>query len=251
VLLGSRDATRGDLAVKSILAALGEEGADRIELVTIDVSSDTSVQDAAAAVSTKFGTESLYAIVNNAAVGFDHSIDATLQTNVYGTMRVTNAFMPLLQRSYEPQSTGRIVNIASASGPLFVAKLNDAGIDTKVLTDASVTQEQVEAYVKHLCNTVPDLEQDAYGLSKACVNVYTMQLAKQHPDLLINSCTPGFIATDMTQGLGATNTPEMGTVSAMHCLFSPDVGTGQYFGSDARRSPLDRYRAPGDAPYEP
>ena len=43
---------------------------------------------------------------------------------------------------------------------------------------------------------------------QACVNAYTQWLAKQHPKLVINSCTPGFIATDITKGMGATNPPE-------------------------------------------
>jgi hypothetical protein len=35
----------------------------------------------------------------------------------------------------------------------------------------------------------------------------------------------------------------------MHLLFGTLPGTGHYYGSDAKRSPLDRYRAPGSAEY--
>ena len=34
------------------------------------------------------------------------------------------------------------------------------------------------------------------------------------------------------------------------CLFFTCLGTGRYYGSDAVRSPMDRYRSPGAPPYE-
>ena len=95
----------------------------------------------------------------------------------------------------------------------------------------------------------PDYEGNAYGLSKACINSYTMMLARDNPTIAINACTPGFIATDLTRGMGATLPPEQGTRATLHCLFG-DVGSGFYYGSDAQRSPLNRYRGPGSAPYE-
>lgn len=97
------------------------------------------------------------------------------------------------------------------------------------------------------------MESDVYGFSKACLNVWMMQQAAAHPELLINNCTPGFIATDMTKDLGATNTTDKGTVAPLYLIFgdAENVGTGRFYGSDAVRSPLDRYRGPGDPPYNP
>lgn len=88
----------------------------------------------------------------------------------------------------------------------------------------------------------------SYGFSKACLNVLTCDFADLHSSLLVNACIPGFIKTDMTEGKGATNPPEMGTLASMHCLFGggDEVGSGNLFGSDGVRSPLDRYRAPGE-----
>ena len=43
--------------------------------------------------------------------------------------------------------------------------------------------------------------------------------------------------------------PVHGTQAALHLLFGEPGGNGWYFGSDAQRSPLDRYRSPGDPPY--
>ena len=35
-----------------------------------------------------------------------------------------------------------------------------------------------------------------------------------------------------------------------HLLFGELEGNGRYYGSDAKRSPLDKYRSPGSPPYE-
>ena len=43
--------------------------------------------------------------------------------------------------------------------------------------------------------------------------------------------------------------PEHGTVSILFLLVGEPQGSGHYYGSDARRSPLDRYRAPGSPAY--
>jgi carbonyl reductase 1 len=43
--------------------------------------------------------------------------------------------------------------------------------------------------------------------------------------------------------------PEAATKAPLFLLFAELTGNGCYDGSDAVRSPLDRYRAPGDPPY--
>lgn len=243
VLLGSRDPSRGDAAVADIIAELGSEAVSRIESVVIDVGNDESVSTAAASVASRYGcNNALHAIVNNAGVGFGGSVEDTLRTNFFGPMRVNDAFLPLLSAD-----GGRIVNIASSSGPMYLAKCGEA--EQKLLSSESATMDTILAHVKE--KIASGDSSDAYGFSKACLNAYTMLHAKAHPSLIINSCTPGFIATDLTRGMGATNTPEMGTKSAIYLLFGDDTGSGRYYGSDAIRSPLDRYRGPGDPPYNP
>lgn len=58
---------------------------------------------------------------------------------------------------------------------------------------ASATPESLAALAEDLGLRPPDnnIEMYFYGLSKACVSAYTLVLAKQHPNLKINSCTPG------------------------------------------------------------
>ena len=45
-------------------------------------------------------------------------------------------------------------------------------------------------------------------VAQAALNVYTNILARKVPWLRVNACTPGFIATDLTAGMGASNPPE-------------------------------------------
>jgi len=241
VLLGSRDAGRGEEAIGSILKEAPQcDG--RIELLRIDTSEDASVATAAENVAAKFGTDPapLYGVVNNAGVGFGRSMADTLAVNTYGPKRVSEAFLPLLC-----PSTGRIVNIASASGPMYVAGCPPE--EAKVLTDPAVMWEQIEALISRALSSSG---REAYGFSKACLNAYTVMLAREHPSLCINSCTPGFILTDITRGMGATKSPDEGTKAAIHCLTADLKNDGLYYGSDAVRSPLDRYRGPGDPPYK-
>jgi NAD(P)-dependent dehydrogenase (short-subunit alcohol dehydrogenase family) len=102
-----------------------------------------------------------------------------------------------------------------------------------------------------------------YGLSKALLAVYTMVVAKEHPELSVNACTPGFIETDMTRHFAAKadTTPtamgmkevHAGAASPVYLAFD-DIptpkGEGWFFGSDKIRSPLHKYRSPGDPPFD-
>ena len=132
----------------------------------------------------------------------------------------------------------------------FVQKLPPA--DQLLFTDAGVTSHMIERHIQEAIDSrcyehdePNSLLPTAYCFSKACLNVLTRDFADMHPSLVINACTPGFIETDMTAGKGASNPPEMGTVAPLHCLFAEGIESGVFFGSDAVRSPLDRYRAAG------
>ncbi|CAE8704491.1 unnamed protein product [Polarella glacialis] len=241
VLLGSRDEARGKAAIQSIVDA-NPACKEQIELLIIDTSSDASVAAAAACVAAKFGTETqpLYGIINNAGLGFTHTMADTLAVNAYGPKRVCDAFLPLLCAS-----TGRVVNTASASGPMFVARSSDK--HRQILTDPDVSWEQIEELMNEAVAKPKGME--PYGFSKACLNAYTRFLARKHPKLIINSVSPGFIDTDITRGMGATKRPDEGTKAAIFCLMGDVKGSGCYYGSDCVRSPLDRYREPGSAAY--
>ncbi|MEO1271709.1 MAG: SDR family NAD(P)-dependent oxidoreductase [Myxococcota bacterium] len=265
VLLGSRDRARGD-AARDALIEDKPSWAERIVVVALDVSDDASVVAAAETIAAMYSTASeapLSGIVNNAGIGFhDYAAQDVLNVNTYGPYRVCQAFIPLL----DPHK-GRIVNVSSASGPTFVAACSAER--QRMFIDPEVTWAAIEAEMDaflEIHNAGGDVEKagfgsSVYGLSKACLNAYTLLLAREHPALTVNGCTPGFIETDMTRTFAQTRgvspnamgmkPPEAGTHAVLYLLFGQPGGSGWYFGSDALRSPLDRYRSPGDPPYTP
>jgi carbonyl reductase 1 len=261
VWLGSRSPERGDAARRSLLQDQ-PAWSDRLRTLTIDVSEQDSVCSAARTVSAELGSERLHGLVNNAGIGLGtEDMAAVLNVNTLGPKRVFEHFLPLL----DPH--GRVVNVSSASGPNFVASCSPEV--QSLLTDPGVTWASIDALLRRaldLHGAGGDFraaglgDGSAYGLSKAALNALTIVLARTHRSLKINACTPGFIETDLTRpyadqsGMSpeqmGMKPPSEGTRAAMHLLFEDVVGSGWYFGSDAQRSPLDRYRSPGDPPFQ-
>lgn len=178
VLLGSRDAARGADAA----AHLKSEGIDA-RSVALVVTKDASIRAAAAWVAQEFGR--LDILVNNAGV-LDYatetgpstvtasSLRATFDTNFFGLVAVTQAFLPLLKKS----EAGRIVNLSSILGSL--AEHGDANSPI---------------YPARLLG---------YDASKAAVNMFTVELAQELKGTHVkaNSAHPGWVKTDMG-GAGA------------------------------------------------
>lgn len=206
VYVGSRDIGRGEAAV----ARLRADGADAV-LVPLDVTSDASVASAVALVREK--TDTLDVLINNAGFG-GHAIPpaeataaelhAVYDTNVYGVVRVTNAFLPLLRESDNP----RVVNISSGVGSFAV------------ITDPA--------------QPAASLHELAYSSSKAALNMVTVRYAKAIPEVKFNAATPGetvnhkFAATDMNGHRGQLTVTE-GTDSFLRlALIGPDGPTGTF-----------------------
>jgi carbonyl reductase 1 len=243
VYLCSRDLERGRRAAASLV----ETYPGRIEVVELDVADDRSVADAKQQVTSSLASERLYGVVNNAGIGMKIPEAARIvDTNTFGVRRVCEAFLPLL----DPK-LGRVVNVTSAAGPMFVA--SESPETQRLLLDPAITWPRLETFIEErLAKGFNDGA--AYGFSKACANSYTMILAREHAGLKVNACTPGYIDTDLTRPPGSEGkstaelgmkTPREGTVAPMYLLFGELDGNGYYYGSDAKRSPLDRYRAPG------
>lgn len=263
VLLGSRDAARGE-AARAGLVDGRPDWAERVEVLELDVSNDDSVARAAQSVQARFEGEAhpLYGVVNNAGVGFgDSRLREVLEVNTNGVRRVSRAFGPMVT----PEG-GRVVNVTSAAGPSYVSTCSAE--KQAFFLKADTSDEELDAFIEDCCATEGAAafeakglaKGDPYGLSKACANAYTLMYAKANPELKVNACTPGFIATDLTKPYAeqagkapeemGMKPPAEGTRSAMFLLFGEPEGNGRYYGSDALRSPLDRYRGPGTPAYE-
>ena len=263
VILGSRDRARG-AAARDTLLVEHPDWESRLELLDLDVADEASVRQARGELAERFEglVQPLCGLVNNAGIGMGADCLApVLAVNLWGMCQVSDAMRDLLADG------GRIVNVTSAAGPNFVNRCSEAL--QRRLTDTDASRAELGGLVTELLALEGDGEAiekagfgdgSAYGFSKACANLYTLILAREAPRLRVNACTPGFIETDLTrpyavhQGKAPVELgmkpPLEGTRSILHLLFAPEPGTGHYFGSDALRSPLDRYRAPGTAAYD-
>jgi NAD(P)-dependent dehydrogenase (short-subunit alcohol dehydrogenase family) len=195
VYVGSRDPERGQ-------AAATEVGGTFIQL---DVTDQSSVDAAAKTIQEAEGH--LDVLVNNAGIqgGMPSPAELTaerLQTvydvNVFGLVRVTQAFLPLLEASDAPV----IVNIGSSLG------------STTIVTDPARMESNL---------TLLD-----YASSKAAVIMLTVQYAKALPKLRINVVEPGYTATDLNAHRGH-QTVEQGTeIIVRMATITPDGPTGTY-----------------------
>jgi len=200
VYAGSRDAERGRRAA-------GQLGA---RLVVIDVTDDESVAAAAKSIAADGGLDVL---VNNAGIeartatngvvgaaettaGF---MQAMFDTNAFGAVRVTHAFLPLLAHSTAPV----IVNVTSGLGSL--ALMTETG-------------SPAAAY--------PGV---AYPASKAALNMITVQYAKAFPGMRINAADPGYTDTDLNGHEGIQTVEQGAEIIVRLARLGPDGPTGGYF----------------------
>lgn len=244
VFLGSRNEAKGTKAVEAVKAhCAGSTSGGDVELLILDVNSPEGIASAFEALQSK-GVK-LYGLVNNAGVGLSTDGDEPfiIKTNYYGTKRVTEAFMPLLE------DDARIVMTGSGAGPMTVRNMPPelqkkfAFPDGEILKDLEAKMEAGELR-----------EYDSmagYGTSKAMMHMYASVVAKEHPQYRCYSLSPGYIATKLTAKWNGGLPVEEGTKSLRHCLFeATKEESGWYFGSDAKRSPVHATRDPGTPVFD-
>ncbi|TPM06101.1 MULTISPECIES: SDR family oxidoreductase [unclassified Mesorhizobium] len=214
VWLGARDAERGAEAAQ----ALRNEGLD-VEWLELDVVDDESAAVAARTVAAR--ATSLDVLVNNAgiapgyvdALGPDEryelppsreniaDIKATYDVNVFGPIRVTQAFLPLLLAS----PAGRIVMVSSYIGS--IARAQDA------------TGE----------NQSPNIM--GYGSSKTALNAITVAFARELAPrgIKVNAAAPGYTATDLNGHRGGRTVQQAAEIIVRLATLDADGPTAGYF----------------------
>ena len=177
---------------------------NKIVCAALDISQSSSIRSFADKVKKEHGTVDV--LINNAGVNLEQTKENAkkiIDTNYRGTQAMCLAFIPLMEKG------GRIVNVSSTASGLekyskeIQARFRDENMTLDDLDD--MASEFEEAVMK---GTV---EQQgwfngfgaAYGVSKSCQNALTAVLAREHPDLLINACCPGWVASDMGKMLGS------------------------------------------------
>ena len=205
VYVGSRDAARGKRAV--------EEIGGGARLLVIDVTDAASITGAARQVG------ALDILVNNAGISADASTpdkeDAdtfrrVYETNVFGVVAVTNAFLPALRRSPRP----RIVNISSGTGSLTWA------------TGPQFPHAGTFA---------------AYRSSKTALNALTVFYAHAlaADGIKVNVLAPGLRRTDLNAAAAASDgDPAEAAAGAVRLALLPDDGpTGEFLSWDGTPVP--------------
>jgi NAD(P)-dependent dehydrogenase (short-subunit alcohol dehydrogenase family) len=174
----------------------------RLETHQLDVTDDASVAALRDWIAERFGR--IDVLINNAGILPDrHStsildlplemLRQTLETNLFGTLRVTQALLPLMRSS----RAGRVVNLSSGMGQLA------------------------------------DMEAGApaYRISKTAVNALTRILAVESAGtrIKVNSVCPGWCRTELG-GTEAPRSPEEGIDTVIWLATLPDDSpTGGFF----------------------
>lgn len=232
-------------------AAAEELRSDGCEVVCtrLDLCEPDTILSARDFIAEHFG--GLDILVNNAAIcyndptlygkcaftPFEKQAGITVSTNFFGTLAVTRAVRPLLQSSASP----RVVNVVSYAGRLAILRSRERAAS---FSSPGLSEGELEAMMGEF---VRDVEggvhasrgwpNTCYGMSKLGLIALTKVLARDEPQIMVNSVDPGYCATDqnMYQGIQSA---ELGARTPAFLALLPDTDfvTGKYFRDEAEVS---------------
>ena len=193
VILTARDESKGKDAVRK----LQYEGLD-VVFYSLDITDEQSIKRLAGWVEQTFNRIDI--LINNAAINIDedctalkadiNKIKETMETNVYGPLRLCQALVPIMRKN----NFGRIVNVSSGAGALNEMTTGSPG----------------------------------YRISKTALNVITKLLGNElvATNITVNSLCPGRVRTDMNPN--GERSVEQGADTAIW-LADENVETGKFF----------------------
>jgi NAD(P)-dependent dehydrogenase (short-subunit alcohol dehydrogenase family) len=205
VVLGSRDAARGETAAKK----LRDEGLD-VRAVKIDVDDRADHAAVAALIEKEFGV--LDILVNNAGMQADgvlfgnstldvseEGLRKTFDTNFFAVVALTKTLLPLIRKS----AAGRIVNLSSILGSLSL-HATKGGLGVKMF---------------------------AYDTTKAALNSFTIHLADALAEtkIKVNSAHPGWVKTDMGTDAAPMDVVDGAKTGVWLATLGEDGPTGGFF----------------------
>lgn len=208
VYLGTRDLEKGQAVVKE----LNENGFENIKAIQIDVTKPDTILAAKKIVESERGK--LDILINNAGISgeFPQSaldtsitdIQNVFDTNFFGVISVTQAFLELLKKSETP----RISNITSGLGSL------------------TLHSDPTWKYY--------NFKATSYVTSKAALNAYTIALAYELRELpfKVNAIDPGYTATDFNHHSGPGSVESAAAFIIKHTFTDENAPTGQFFSND-------------------
>ncbi len=192
------------LAARSIdkaKAAIEKLQSSQVHPLVLDITDDDSIDRAVAAYRQEF--EQLDVLINNAGIYPDEGVNIltidrqllarAMNTNAFGAIRTTQAFLPLL----EPAPAARVINVSSGLGALD-------GLSA---------------------------DSPSYCLSKLALNGATIMLAAalKPTGIAVYAMCPGWVRTDMG-GKSATRSPEQGSDTVIWLATEAAPGlSGKFF----------------------
>lgn len=180
VILAARSLDRGKTAANKLTSN------SKVQAIELDITDDASINRAVEQVTQQ--VDRLDVLINNAGIYPDNGFSIltierdllmrTLNTNTFSPVRVTQAFLPLLEKAANP----RVISVSSGYGQLNGLSAN-----------------------------VP-----SYCLSKLALNGATIMLAEalRSKNIMVNAIDPGWVSTDMG-GASAPRSPEQGADTAV------------------------------------
>lgn len=212
VYVGSRDPQKGEAAV--------EQMGGSSKAIQLDITDSGSVLSAVEIVEKEYGYLTL--LVNNAAISHAGTPGRTLEeimgaqrasivpvselkkvwnTNVFGTLALTQAFLPLLHKA----PSARIVTVSSALGSLTI-------------------NANPENHYRSNFDAV-------YGASKTALNGIFLSLAidLENTGIKVHLVSPGFTATALNNFQG-TDSVEEGSKEPIRVALAEDLPTGSFTG---------------------
>lgn len=212
VYVGSRNLQKGIEAVAEI--------GGQAKAIQLDITDSNSINAAVKIIENESGYLTL--LVNNAAISHAGNSGRTMEevlgaqrasfvpineiktvweTNVFGTLEITQAFLPLLQNA----SAARIVTVSSALGSL-------------------VLNSNPENPYRSAFDAV-------YGASKTALNGIFLSLAieLENTNIKVHLVSPGFTATALNNFQG-TDTVEEGSIEPIRVALAEDIPTGSFTG---------------------
>ncbi len=208
VYIGCRDLEKG----KEAVAQLASEGLTDAEAILLDVTQNESILAAAVRIGEKDGK--LDVLINNAGIPGDmpqnasevatENIRTVFETNFYGVIQTTQAFVPLLKKSGLPT----VVNVSSDLGSLG---------------------NQTNPSFKHY-----EVKPTAYVASKSALNAYTVMLAYEFKDagFKVNSVNPGYTKTDFNNNSGPKPVDVAAETIVKYATLDQDGPTGKFFSEE-------------------
>ncbi|XP_052237898.1 carbonyl reductase [NADPH] 3-like [Dreissena polymorpha] len=225
VILTARSEENGRESVKK----LNEEGLKPL-FHQLDITDDASVRRMRDFLQMNYG--GLDVLVNNAAIAykmaakepFSKQVEVTMATNFCGTLNVCRVLFPLLR----PHA--RVVHLSSRSGSFTAARCSKA-LQTRFL-DPELSMLKIEQLMNEFVESAKaDIHKtngwhdSAYGTTKIGVTLMTYVQQREfsadsRPDIVVNSCCPGFVVTDLTSQRG-TKTIDEGADTPLYLAMLP------------------------------